>query len=108
MSENTWDWMRERGIEHPDADRVQRGIDRIDRAELKAEDARKGYACPECGDGDSEWATLKGSCTFGCGYTVDTDTGMCPHCKEHSANRAECNTCGTALESWSGKWEKAQ
>lgn len=51
--------------------------------------------------------TETGSCTFGCGAVVDRDTGICPICHDHSANRIECETCGRAFEDWNGKWEPA-
>lgn len=47
--------------------------------------------------------TQQGTCVFGCGCAVDSDTKMCGHCKDHSANRIECE-CGTAFEDWDGKY----
>lgn len=35
-----------------------------------------------------------GECVFGCGAHVDTDTGMCPTCKDHSHNVYFCEYCG--------------
>lgn len=50
----------------------------------------------------------QGSCLFGCNSVVDTDTGLCPSCQDHSANRIECERCGTSFENWNGKWEEAR
>ena len=67
--------------------------------------------CPECRNPDgslnAEWAEANGSCTFGCGRTIDRDFGFCSWCKDHSANRAECETCGAMYEDWSGTYEPA-
>ena len=65
--------------------------------------------CPTCGNGDPAWCREEGSCTFGCGSRIHHDEGgMCPTCKEHSANRAECETCGAAWEDWdAGRFERA-
>jgi hypothetical protein len=40
-----------------------------------------------------EWDMSTASCTFGCNRTVDTDTGMCPECKDHSNNVVGCLHC---------------
>ena len=45
------------------------------------------------------------SCTFGCGRHIGDD-GMCPSCRDHSANTFECETCGKRWENWNG-WETA-
>ena len=45
------------------------------------------------------------SCVFGCGTVIDDDTQMCPTCRDHSANRFECETCGRVWEKWSDEWE---
>ena len=52
-------------------------------------------------------AAERGSCLFGCNAHVDPDTGFCPVCKDHSANRVECETCGQAWEDWGQGWEPA-
>lgn len=59
--------------------------------------------CSECSpDGmlDTEWARREGSCTFGCGSKVNHDEGGGFCCGDHSANRAECSTCGRVYEDW--------
>jgi hypothetical protein len=67
-----------------------------------------GY-CAECrypdGSVNEEWFWENSGCLFGCGPHVDTDTGFCPSCKDHSANTAECETCGTEYQDWDGKPE---
>ena len=65
----------------------------------------RAVACPGCqqqdGTPDQELiAEQSYGCVFGCGHTVDRDTGMCPHCKDHSANAAECEVCGRQYEAW--------
>lgn len=74
-----------------------------------------GQPCPTCqtphGAINYEWAKAEGACCM-CGSTVipwgEGGAGFCPRCKDHSANRAECETCGAAYEDWNeGKWEKA-
>jgi hypothetical protein len=53
-------------------------------------------------------AAMEGAgCVFGCPRPVDSDTGVCPSCREHSANAVECEDCGTRYEDWSGQWEAA-
>ena len=48
-------------------------------------------------------------CIFGCGSEVDDDTGICPTCREHSANTVTCWECGTRWEKWAGQdWEKSK
>ena len=49
-----------------------------------------------------------GVCVFGCGSHVDPDTKMCGVCRDHSANRVECERCGQAWEQWGDEWERAQ
>lgn len=51
-------------------------------------------------------AADEGSCVFGCGRRVDPDTGICPACRDHSANRIECETCGQAFENWTGVYQE--
>ena len=68
-------------------------------------------SCPECHDGDPEWMAQNASCTFGCGAKIDHDEGMgfCPTCSDHSANEAECGTCGVTWGDWAyGKGEKVR
>lgn len=48
-----------------------------------------------------------GTCVFGCGSIVDSDTGMCPSCREHSADRVECD-CGRSWERWDGQWTEVR
>jgi len=50
--------------------------------------------------------TEQGTCLFGCNVPVDSDTGFCPRCHDHSANRIECETCGQAFEEWDGSYEE--
>lgn len=45
------------------------------------------------------------SCTFGCGFVVDSDTGFCPRCKDHSANSFVCDDCGAVWEDWGFGYE---
>lgn len=70
--------------------------------------------CPMCqnldGTVNSEWADENGSCIFGCGTRINHDegAGLCPRCKDHSANEVECESCGTVWADWAmGTWERA-
>jgi len=68
--------------------------------------------CPTCMNADGTpnvaWAKAHGLCTL-CGQTTipwgEPGAGFCSRCKDHSANRAECDTCGTVWEDWAeGTW----
>jgi hypothetical protein len=67
--------------------------------------------CPTCREPDGslnvEYLSENASCLFGCGRQVDKDTGICSHCKEHSANAVECESCGVEYHKWTGgDWQK--
>lgn len=47
----------------------------------------------------------EGTCVFGCGSRVDTDTGVCLICRDHSANAIECE-CGARWERWGAEYEQ--
>jgi len=47
-----------------------------------------------------------GTCIFGCGSIVDSDTGICHECGDHSANVACCEECGAEYEDWGGEWKQ--
>lgn len=58
-------------------------------------------------DGSLDTAVMdaEGSCTFGCGSIIQHDEGgICPDCKDHSANRFECPECHNVYEDWNDKW----
>ena len=64
------------------------------------------------GKPDAEYLASIGSCVFGCGSTVSDDgdgdgvgAGICPSCRDHSANEAVCEECGAAYEDWGGIWK---
>lgn len=60
---------------------------------------------PHDGTLNTDWCeTHRTGCLFGCGTNVDTDTGVCAHCRDHSANRAVCDDCGGEYEQWGGVW----
>ena len=44
------------------------------------------------------------SCVFGCNHVIG-DSGICPNCRDHSANSFECDTCGKHWEKWDAEWE---
>lgn len=74
-------------------------------------DAPKMPPCPECKDGtDRDWLREHGSCVFGCGSIIpwhEAGHGMCPSCKEHSANEAECEICHARYADWmNGTYER--
>ena len=45
-------------------------------------------------DCEHTWDMDFQTCTFGCNRKVDTDTGICPECRDHSNNVVECTKCG--------------
>lgn len=55
-----------------------------------------------------EYLAEVGTCLFGCGSVVDSDTGICHACGDHSANRAECEVCGAEYEDWGGTWKSSE
>lgn len=70
------------------------------------------HVCGQCtvpnGTIDIEWADENHTgCLFGCGSNVDPDTGICPHCHDHSANRVVCESCDRAYEHWTEQWALA-
>lgn len=87
------------------------GEQELNDAYLKATEppvSAQPFGCLECHNPDGSLNTDlmgdEGLCTL-CGRTqVDSDTGFCPSCHEHSANRYECTTCGLQYEKWD-KWE---
>lgn len=81
-------------------------------ASMARVDALQREICPTCrmddGSINTEWAYGAGSCVYGCGRRIDHEEGMgcCPYCGDHSANEAECETCGQQYADWdNGTWE---
>lgn len=71
----------------------------------------KENTCKTCqnpdGSPNTDLLSDEGSCVFGCNRHVDTDTGFCPECKDHSTNVYECEDCGKVWEQEynpNGKW----
>ena len=70
--------------------------------------------CKTCqtpdGQPNVEYLREEGSCVFGCGFVVSSDEGgICPRCKDHSANHVDCPDCGAEWEDWDGgTWEQTR
>ena len=72
--------------------------------------------CVKCevnGKPNAEYLDSIGTCAFGCGNVVSSDgdddgvgAGICPTCRDHSANVSCCEECGAEYEDWGGIWEQ--
>ena len=60
--------------------------------------------CEVNGKPNVEYLSEKGTCIFGCGNVVDSDTGVCHSCGDYSANVTCCEECGAEYEDWGGIW----
>lgn len=61
--------------------------------------------CQTCEEGNNtDYLSEIGSCVFGCGNVVDTDTMFCYTCGDHSGNLAECEDCGAEYELYNREW----